>query len=64
MSQKLTAFVFCSTYLDQSFTECMSNNNNKFCCIDMPDVTACYGMPFDFIALFEYFHTVLFTIYV
>ena len=28
----------------------------------MPDVTACYGMPFDFIAFFGYFHTVLLTI--
>ena len=30
----------------------------------MPDVTASYGMPFDFIAFFRYFHTLLTTIHV
>ena len=30
---------------------------NNFLCIDMPDVTACYGTPFDFVTFFKNFHT-------
>ena len=57
ISQKWTSFVFACTYLHQTFTECVSNQYGirTFWYINISDVTASYGTPFDFIAFLSIF---------
>ena len=64
VGKKLKAFLLGNTYLHQTFTEYVSNQFVYYTFIMRPDVTASYGKFINFIAFFEYFYTLLLTIYI
>ena len=68
MSENNITKMNCICLVTLSFTKHSQNmcliNIYTFYCFDMPDVTASYGMPLDFIQLFGYFYALLTIIHV
>ena len=52
----ITKIAFGSTYLHQTFTKCVSNQCTHFFKINLPGVTASYGIPSKFIMFFRNFN--------
>ena len=60
----ITFFFYSETYISTKLLQNLCLINAHFFYIDMPDVTASYGTPLDFMEFFGYFHTLLTIIYV